>query len=220
MLIGCSNTDRGELVAAEMPGVVDVGHLDLTDMASVHSFAESVDHVDVLVNSAEVRGPALRRTRGGFESHIGVNHLAHFALTCLLSDRIADRVVSVTAAVHSVESVDVDDLNWRRRPYSAASAYEQSKLANVLFVDELARRGVRAYVADPTVAHIGLSRTAARTSLAAVTTELPTGSRLTATIDHRKRRTPDWTIAQRLWDVSAALTDCDCPGATHVPLLW
>jgi NAD(P)-dependent dehydrogenase (short-subunit alcohol dehydrogenase family) len=80
-----------------MAGHVEVTHLDLADPASVHTFADSVETVDVLVNNAGVLGMPLTRTVDGFEAHIGTNYLGHCALTCLLSGRIKDRVISVTS---------------------------------------------------------------------------------------------------------------------------
>ena len=56
-------------------------------------FADSVDSVDVLVNNAGVMGQSLPRTADGFEAHMGTNYLGHFALTCLLGNKITDRVV-------------------------------------------------------------------------------------------------------------------------------
>ncbi len=74
--------------AAEMTGDVEVAHLDLADLASVRAFAASVGDVDVLINNAGVMGLPLSRTVDGFEATIGTNYLGHFALTCLLGDRI------------------------------------------------------------------------------------------------------------------------------------
>ena len=103
----------------------------------------------MLVNNAGVLGLPLTRTADGFETHMGTNYLGHFALTCLLGDRITDRVVSVTSMNHMFSRMHLDDLNWHTRPYSKWAAYGQSKLAVMLFTDELARRGVRAIVVDP-----------------------------------------------------------------------
>ena len=133
-----------------MAGDVEVAHLDLRRPdAAVRKFADSVDNVDVLVNNAGVLGLPLSRTADGFETHMGTNYLGHFALTCLLGDRITDRVVSVTSMNHAFARMHLDDLNWHTRPYSKWAAYGQSKLAVMLFTDELARRGVRAIVVDP-----------------------------------------------------------------------
>ena len=112
----------------------------------------------MLVNNAGVLGLPLTRTADGFETHMGTNYLGHFALTCLLGDRIRDRVVSVTSMNHMFSRMHLDDLNWHTRPYSKWAAYGQSKLAVMLFTDELARRGVRAIVVDPGGADTNIAR--------------------------------------------------------------
>ena len=115
----------------------------------MRAFADSVETVDVLVNNAGVMDLPLTRTVDGFEAHMGTNHLGHFALTCLLGDKIKDRVISVASAMYLFGRIHFDDLNWHTRRYSTTAAYSESKLANLLFVLELANRGVRAYASDP-----------------------------------------------------------------------
>jgi NAD(P)-dependent dehydrogenase (short-subunit alcohol dehydrogenase family) len=149
VLIAARDIPKSERAAADMAGDVEIAHLDLAHLTSVRKFADSVDTVDVLVNNAGVLGLPLTRTSDGFETHMGTNYLGHFALTCLLGDRIRDRVVSVTSMNHMFSRLHLDDLNWHTRPYSKWAAYGQSKLAVMLFTDELARRGVRAIVVDP-----------------------------------------------------------------------
>lgn len=149
VLIAARDIPKAERAAAEMAGEVEVAHLDLADLTSVCKFADSVDTVDVLVNNAGVLGLPLTRTADGFEAHMGTNYLGHFALTCLLGDRITDRVVSVTSMNHMFSRMHLEDLNWHTRPYSKWAAYGQSKLAIMLFTDELARKGVRAIAVDP-----------------------------------------------------------------------
>ncbi|MDT5236024.1 MAG: hypothetical protein QOF47_2011, partial [Mycobacterium sp.] len=102
VVIACRNTEKAERAAADMPGDVEVAQLDLTDLASVRSFADSVETVDVLVNNAGVMGLPMTRTADGFEAHMGTNHLGHFALTCLLGDKINNRVISVASAMYHV----------------------------------------------------------------------------------------------------------------------
>ena len=116
--IACRTLAKAERAAAEMAGDVQVRHLDLADLASVRAFADSIDTVDVLVNNAGVFGVPLTRTVDGFEAHLGINHLGHFALTCLLGDKISDRVISVTSVMYAFGRLDLDDLNWRTRDYS------------------------------------------------------------------------------------------------------
>ena len=141
-----------------MRGDVTVSHLDLADLSSVRRFADSVNSVDVLINNAGVLGLPLTRTVDGFETHIGTNHLGHFALTCQLGDRITDRVISVSSAMYVFGRLDLADLNWHSRRYWKWAAYTQSKLANMLFVAELARRGMRAYASDPGAADTDITR--------------------------------------------------------------
>ena len=201
VLIAARDIPKAERAAADMAGDVEVAHLDLADLTSVRKFADSVDNVDVLVNNAGVLGLPLSRTADGFETHMGTNYLGHFALTCLLGNRITDRVVSVTSMNHVFAKMHLDDLNWHTRPYSKWAAYGQSKLAVMLFTDELARRGVRAIVVDPGGADTNIVRysggflgwsskqaffknfpqsakTASRSSVMGVTRDLPAGTYL------------------------------------------
>ncbi|TPG36638.1 SDR family NAD(P)-dependent oxidoreductase [Mycolicibacterium hodleri] len=151
VVLACRSVTKGEAAAGEMSGEVTVAKLDLADLSSVREFADSVDAVDVLINNAGVLGLPLTRTADGFEAHIGTNHLGHFALTCLLADRIEDRVVTVTSSMYALARARIDDLNWERRTYNKWSAYSESKLANILFTQELARRGITAHLSDPGV---------------------------------------------------------------------
>jgi NAD(P)-dependent dehydrogenase (short-subunit alcohol dehydrogenase family) len=82
----------------------------------------------------------LGRTKEGFELQIGTNHLGHFALTGLVLDRVADRVVTMSSGAHRMGRIDLGDLNWEQRKYKRWAAYGQSKLANLLFTYELQRR--------------------------------------------------------------------------------
>ena len=130
---------------------------------------------------------------------MGTNYLGHFALTCLLGGKIKNRVISVGSASYMFGRIRLDDLNRQARKRSMFPAYADSKLAIMLFVHELARRGVRAYVADPGAADTDITRdstgvwgrwvernplrfpaqdphVAARTTIQAVTTDLPSGT--------------------------------------------
>src|ERR1700684_1216618 len=148
VVIACRTVAKAERAAAAMAGDVTIAHLDLADLASVRKFADSVDGVDVLINNAGVLGLPLTRTADGFEAHIGTNYLGHFALTCLLGDRIKDRVISVVSSSYALSRLHLDDLNWHNRKYSKWAAYGESKLAIMLFNRELVRRGVRAYMSE------------------------------------------------------------------------
>ncbi|WP_341719590.1 oxidoreductase [Micromonospora sp. FIMYZ51] len=152
---------KGKAAAATMAGDVAVRRLDLADLSSVRTFAETyTEPIDVLINNAGLMIPPLGRTADGFELQFGTNHLGHFALTNLLLPRIRGRVVTVSSNAHRAGTIDFDDLNWERKPYQAFRAYAQSKLANLLFTAELQRRLTEA--AAPvlaTAAHPGLATT-------------------------------------------------------------
>jgi NAD(P)-dependent dehydrogenase (short-subunit alcohol dehydrogenase family) len=140
VVLACRNVAKGEQVAATMPGRTEVRSLDLSDLTSVRAFADTVAHVDVLVNNAGVMAVPQSRTKDGFEQQIGTNYLGHFALTGLLLPKLADRVVTVSSAVHRIGRINLDDLNWNTRRYSRWGAYGQSKLADLMFAYELQRR--------------------------------------------------------------------------------
>jgi NAD(P)-dependent dehydrogenase (short-subunit alcohol dehydrogenase family) len=120
---------------------------DLSSLAEVRRvvglFHQRWDRLDVLVNNAGVSPARRMETRDGFELALGVNHLAHFLLTTLLLDTLRvsapARVVNVTSGIYPRGRLDFADLQLRRR-FSPMSAYANSKLANVVFTLELARR--------------------------------------------------------------------------------
>jgi NAD(P)-dependent dehydrogenase (short-subunit alcohol dehydrogenase family) len=136
--------------------------LDLASFASIRRFASDFlaryDRLDVLVNNAGLINGRRTETEDGFETTFGVNHLGHFLLTQLLLDRIKSsapaRIVNVSSDAHrSVrQGLDFDDLQ-ATRGYSFMRAYGGSKLANIYFTRELARRldgaGVTANAVHP-----------------------------------------------------------------------
>lgn len=122
--------------------------LDLASLKSVRAAVDDVstrtDVLDILVNNAGVMAPPFGRTVDGFETQIGTNHLGHFALTAGLMPLLlacgGPRVVTVSSGAHRMGSIHPDDLHYEHRSYSAWPAYGASKLANLLFTSELARR--------------------------------------------------------------------------------
>ena len=158
-VIACSRSkERGEAAVREIKertgsDVVVLQQLDLADLASIRDFAERVlkeeSRIDVLINNAGVMMCPYEKTKDGFEMQFGVNHLGHFYLTHLLLDRLKtsapSRIVNVASKAQRYHgtwydgSIDFDDLNGEKS-YDRARAYGQSKLANVLFTRELARR--------------------------------------------------------------------------------
>jgi hypothetical protein len=151
-ILACRSLDKAHAAAEQIvtlnPGaIVEVMELDLSNLASIRSFAEafhkSSQRLDVLVNNAGVMALPYRKTIDGFEMQFGTNHLGHFALTGLLLDRLlataGARVVNVASGAHRMGRIHFDDLQWERSYYKWF-AYGQSKLANLLFTFELQRR--------------------------------------------------------------------------------
>ena len=141
VVLAVRNPAKGQAVAATIPGQTEVRQLDLARLDSVRAFAAAWDGpIELLINNAGVSAPALTRTADGFESDFGVNHLGHFALTNLLLAQVTGRVVTVASQAERMARLDFDDLNWTARPYRRSRAYNDSKLANLLFSAELQRR--------------------------------------------------------------------------------
>ncbi|PRC46067.1 short-chain dehydrogenase [Mycobacterium sp. ITM-2017-0098] len=146
VILACRRPDRGEEVARGIGAGAEVLPLDLADLDAVARAAEQCGSVDAVLAVAGVCYAPWGLTADGFEQHIGVNHLGHFAFIGRLLDRIRDRVVVVTSRAHEFcgrtgfGSFVPEDPAWRTRKYSAFDAYCQAKLANLLFVNELQRR--------------------------------------------------------------------------------
>jgi NAD(P)-dependent dehydrogenase (short-subunit alcohol dehydrogenase family) len=135
-------------VAARSGGKAPVHLLcDFASQAAIRKLAGEVlgrfDRLDVLVNNAGGVNKSRRLTVDGIETTFAVNHLGYFLLTSLLLDRVVrsapTRVVTVASVGHRRGTLDFDDLGYARG-YSIMRAYTRSKLANVLFAAELARR--------------------------------------------------------------------------------
>lgn len=165
VVLAVRDKTKGRAAAAGMSSRTEVRELDVADLGSVHRFAAAWQQpVDVLVHNAGIMEVPLRRTVDGFESQLATNYLGPFVLTGLLLDCITDRVVTVSSQLHRMGTIHLDDLSSTARPYKAAVAYEDSKLAGVLFSFELQRRldaagsPVRSILAQPGIASTNLAR--------------------------------------------------------------
>lgn len=167
------DTGRAEAAAADIRtesgnAAVDVFAADLSSQAEVRRLAAEVldayPRLDVLVNNVGGFWQHRHVTADGLERTFAVNHLAPFLLTNLLRDRLVGgapaRIVTVSSGAQSLGRIDFDDLQGERN-YSGQRAYNQSKLANVMFTYELARRldgtGVTANVLHPGVTRTNFS---------------------------------------------------------------
>ena len=214
---------------------------DLASMEQVHALAGrlgSLERIDVVVNNAGLVLGERRVTEDGFEHVFAVNHLAPFLLTNLLLPRLTGsapaRVVTVTSDAHSAARLDLDDPG-QEHGWDSWRSYANSKLANILFTRELARRldgtGVTANCAHPGVVRTGFGRegkpllrlgtTIARPFFLSPERGAYTIVYLASSPDvagetggyyvKRQRREPsaaarDDAAARRLWDISEKLT--------------
>jgi NAD(P)-dependent dehydrogenase (short-subunit alcohol dehydrogenase family) len=169
--LAITGRDRGRTEAAAREiraaggGQVDVFVADLSSQSQVRRLADevlqSLSRIDVLVNNVGGYWNTRHVTADGLERTFALNHLAPFLLTNLLLDRLKQsapaRVVTVSSNAQAMGRIDVDDLQgeWS---YSGARAYNQSKLANVLFTYELARR-LQATSVTANALHPGVVRT-------------------------------------------------------------
>ncbi len=169
--LAITGRDRGRTenaaraIRAAGGGQVDVFVADLSSQSQVRRLAGEVlqrlPRIDVLVNNAGGYWNTRHVTADGLERTFALNHLAPFLLTSLLLGRLQQstpaRVVTVSSNVQAAGRIDFEDLQ-AERSYSGARAYNQSKLANVLFTYELARR-LRGTSVTANALHPGVVRT-------------------------------------------------------------
>jgi NAD(P)-dependent dehydrogenase (short-subunit alcohol dehydrogenase family) len=168
VFVACRSSDKALLAVEEIQRAsgnsrVAALSVDLGDLASIRACADAFLRQDLplhlLINNAGLAG-ARGLTKSGFELAFGVNHIGHFLLTSLLLDRTKRsapaRIVTVSSKSHySVSGIDWDAVRQRTKTRTALHEYGVSKLANVLFSAELARRlegaGVTTYSLHPGV---------------------------------------------------------------------
>ena len=177
VLLGCRSTAKGQDAITQLGKVPSTGsmHLipmDLSSMASVKHAAElirsTVDGLDGIVNNAGIMGTPQQSTVDGFELQFATNHLGHFLLNYLLFDLVlirSGRIVPVSSMVHHMApGINFADPMFRST-YSAGAVYAQSKLANLMYGLELARRLDAAGLAVQSIcAHPGYTATHLQTT--------------------------------------------------------
>ncbi len=235
------NAERGEPARAEVARLsgntrVELLTADFSSLAAVRSlaaeFRSRYDRLDVLVNNAAVIPQTRQESADGYELQLAVNHLAPFLLTNLLLEALqaspAGRVENVSSQVHSNGRVDFEDLQGQRA-YKPPQVYANTKLMNVLFTNELARRlagtAVTANSLHPGVintqlyqAYMGREtrpedladwRRGAQTSLYLASSPAVAGVTGKYFRDEQEapaaRAAEDVALARRLWQVSAGL---------------
>lgn len=244
LILVCRDLLRGEATVREIVRRTQNASVDLriADLASArairnlaHEFLLEARPLHVLINNAGIMNTRRRETPDGIEEVWAVNHLACFHLTLRLLERMREsapaRIVNVTSDTHRVARIDLDDPGFSERPYRGLAVYAQSKLANLLFSYQLARRlsGTRVTVncLNPGAVATGLGRNnpgvwpwlmrltspllrkaphGARTSVwlaSAAEVEHTTGRYFQDCREHpSSRRSHDRSLQRRLWELS------------------
>ena len=148
----CRNQEKAEKAMIEIKERANTEHVDLiiadlSDQKAIYSavaqFKTKYNRLDVLINNAGSILKERQETTEGYEMTFAVNHLGHFLLTLLLLDVLIrsepSRIINVSSAAHRFGKLDFENINLEEK-YSSFRAYSNSKLANVLFTYELARR--------------------------------------------------------------------------------
>ncbi|HEX9526280.1 MAG TPA: oxidoreductase, partial [Streptosporangiaceae bacterium] len=169
VVLAVRDTEKGKRAAARIVGTapganVTVQPLDLTSLDSIRAAAGELrarhPRIDLLINNAGVMFPPRQTTPDGFELQLGTNHLGPFALTGLLLEQMlpvpGSRVVTLSSLALRIRArINFGDLQGERS-YRRVAAYSQSKLANLMFTYELARRLSGAGTTIAAAAHPGL----------------------------------------------------------------
>jgi NAD(P)-dependent dehydrogenase (short-subunit alcohol dehydrogenase family) len=231
------NPEKIRAVLAETgstAGSLEFMTADLSSQAQIRALADEFkrkyDRLHVLVNNAGALYTSFRESEDGVELTFALNHLSYFLLTNLLLDTIVAsapaRIINVSSNAHEGNALDFDDLE-NRRDYREWTAYGESKLANILFTYELARRlqgtEVTVNAVHPGFVNTNFQRAAGLNMYGPLTPEEGadtqiwlamsqdvegvTGKYFVRRQDTRSSNVSyDAAVARRLWDVSAQMT--------------
>jgi len=255
VIMACRNARKAQPIADSI--IQETGNanvvvkvVDLADMDSVRDFATNIndteERLDILINNGGMVAKGPKQTSPqGFELTMATNHYGPFLLTMLLIEKLKrnapSRVVILSSTAHLLNILDINDLHYEKRTYGNVRSYCQSKLCNLLFTRELARRlhgtGVTANCLHPGVVATELfnkggfsmmdimARTTARTPAqgANTTCYLAVSEEVAEESGHYYNNCRKWTVrrkaaddklAKQLWDVTCR----DVGIAKDVPL--
>ena len=147
------NLEKAKLVKEEILKIypsakIDIKNLDLSSLNSIKllsdEISKSYEKLDILINNAGIMYCPYSKTQDGFEMQMGTNHLGPYALTAqllpLLMKTSNSRIVNTASLAHLTGNIDFEDINWEKRKYKTMQAYADSKIANLYFHYELAKK--------------------------------------------------------------------------------
>ncbi|CAF3701875.1 unnamed protein product [Adineta steineri] len=157
IILACRNQERAEAAKKEIQiksnnNHIDIEILDTSSFQSVRECAsrlkKRLPRIDVLINNAGVLTESHEKSIDGYEIHLATNHLGHFLFTNLLLDLLkkapSARIINVSALAHKCKffncQIHWDDINLENKSYTPFYIYARSKLANIMFTNELAKR--------------------------------------------------------------------------------
>ncbi|CAF4852655.1 unnamed protein product [Rotaria sp. Silwood1] len=155
IILACRNRQRAEQAKQEIQiksnnNQIDIEIIDTSSLQSVRECAnrlrKRLSRIDVLINNAGVLTRSKEKSIDGYEIHFATNYLGHFLLTNLLLDLLkkapSARIINVAALAHTFLNCQIhwDDINLEKKTYLTFYAYAHSKLANIMFTNELAKR--------------------------------------------------------------------------------
>ena len=162
VIVGARRPDQAREVLTGMAGSITILPLDLSDPASIDTFAKAVAGItpalDILINNAAIMASPLMRDARGYEMQFTTNHLGHFQLSARLWPLLkaaapGARVVTLSSIGHRLGAPDLNDPNWKHREYQKWPAYGAAKSANALFALQLDKlgepHGVRSFAVHP-----------------------------------------------------------------------
>ena len=205
VIMAARNLQKAHYVAGEIRQALpdarlDVREMELSSMDSILRFADEIladySHLNVLINNAGIMACPYAKTEDGVEIQMATNHLGHFALSGLMLPLLrikrGSRIVNTSSIGHRMGKIDFTDFNWEKRKYNPTQAYADSKLANLYFTYEFARRVSGAVSQKEAGARVGADARVGAGARAGIST-----SALTVVAAH-----PGWTrtgLQKHVW---------------------
>lgn len=212
---------KARRATAELKGL-ELIELDLASLASVRACADGLLRArrtfDVVIANAGVMAIEEGKTKDGFETQLGTNHLGHFVLVNRILPLVREggRIVILSSSGHSFADVSLDDPGFTKTPYDRWQAYGRSKTANILFAVELDRRhrgrGVRTAAVHPGVIFTELGRHLSEEDIHTLVASM-NASRAAAGEGPFVPKSPAQGIATTLW--AGFVAPADAVGGRH-----